>query len=81
MSLVVVIYYHFKKLSVDQDPRLCNLPNKSYSKIDVRYTSGDDLIKESSQSVNGLPIKVINIKQKLFLLSTFSFRPCVSEFC
>ena len=49
MSLVFVIYYHFKKLSVDQDPRLCNLPN--------------DLIRESSQSVNGLPIKVINLKR------------------
>ena len=40
-----------KKLSVGQGPRLCNLPSKSYSKINVPYTSGDDLVKESRQSV------------------------------
>ena len=31
-----------------QTPRLCNLPIKSYSKIKVPYTIGDDLIKEST---------------------------------
>ena len=36
-----------KKLSVGQTPRLCNLPRKSYLKINVPYTGDDDLIKES----------------------------------
>ena len=48
---VVVIYCHLKKLSVGQTPRLCNLPSKSYSNINVPRTSGDDLVKESRQTV------------------------------
>ena len=74
-----VIYYHFKKLSVDQASRLCNLPSKSYSKINVAYTSGDDMVKESRQSIsNGFQIKVIDKKQKnelfpLLLLSLLVF--------
>ena len=45
---VVVIYYHLSKLSVDQVPRLCNLPSKSYSNnIDDPYPGGNDLVKES----------------------------------
>jgi hypothetical protein len=42
--VVVVIYCHFqKKIGVGQTPRLCNLPSKSYSSINVPCTSGDDL--------------------------------------
>ena len=48
----VVIYCHLKrKLSVDQTPRLCNLPSKIHSKINVSFTSDDDLIKELRKSV------------------------------
>ena len=55
---VVVIYYHLSKLSVGQTPRLCNLPSKSYSyNINVPYTGGNDLVKESGKPFNGMPIK------------------------
>ena len=47
---VVVIYCHLK-LSVVQTPRFFNLTSKSYSKVNVPYTSDDDLITESGQSV------------------------------
>ncbi len=57
-SLVVVIYCHLSKLSVGQTPRLCNLPSKSYSNnINVPYTGGNDLVKESGKQFNGMPIK------------------------
>ena len=55
---VVVIYCHLSKLSVGQTPRLCNLPSKSYSNnINVPYTGGNDLVKESVKPFNGMPIK------------------------
>ena len=56
--IVVVIHCHLSKLSVDQTPRLCNLPRKSYSNnISVPYTGGNDLVKESDKPFNGMPIK------------------------
>ena len=55
---VVVIYCHLSKLSVGQAPRLCNLPSKSYSNnINVPYTGGNNLVKESGKPFNGIPIK------------------------
>ena len=55
---VVVIYCHLSKLSVDQTPRLCSLPSKSYSKnINVPFTGGNNLVKESGEPFNGIPIK------------------------
>ena len=57
-SFVVVIYCHLSKLSVGQTPRLCNLPIKSYSNnINVPYPGGNDLVKESGKSFNGIPIE------------------------
>jgi hypothetical protein len=57
-SSVVVIYCHLSKLSVGQTPRLYNLPSKSYSSnINVPYTGGNDLVKESGKPFNGMPIK------------------------
>ena len=53
-----LIYCHLSKLSVGQTPRLCNLPSKSYSNnINVPYTGGNDLVKESDRPFNGMPIR------------------------
>ncbi len=55
---VVVIYCHLSKLSVGQTPRLCSLPSKSYSNnINVPFTGGNNLVKESGEPFNGIPIK------------------------
>ncbi len=54
---VVVIYCHLSKLSVGQTPRLCSLPSKSYSNnINVPFTRGNNLVKESGEPFNGMPI-------------------------
>ncbi len=53
-----VIYFHLSKFSVGQTPRLCSLPNKSYSNnINVPFAGGDNLVKESDEPFNGMPIK------------------------
>ncbi len=37
-----------------QTPRLCSLPSKSYSNnINVPFTGGNNLVKESDESFNG----------------------------
>ncbi len=57
-TVVVVIYCHLSKLSVGQTPRICSLPSKSYSNnINVRFTGGGNLVKESCEPFNGMPIK------------------------
>jgi hypothetical protein len=40
-----------RKLILGQTPRLCNLPRKSYSNINVPCTSGSVLVEESRQVV------------------------------
>ncbi len=53
-----LIYCHLSNLSVGQTPRLCNLPSKSYSNnINVPYTGGNDLVKESGRPFNGMSIR------------------------
>ena len=55
---VVVTYCHLSKLIVDQTPRLCSLPSKSYSNnINVPFTGVNNLVKESGEPFNGMPIK------------------------
>ncbi len=53
-----VIYCHLSKLSVGQTPRLCSLPRKSYSNnSNVPFTGGNNLVKESGEPFNGMPIE------------------------
>ena len=41
-----------------QTPRRCNLPSKSYSNnINVPYTGGNDLVKESDRPFNGMSMR------------------------
>ena len=62
-----------------QTPRLCNLPSKSYSdNINVPYTGGNDLVKESHRLFHGMPLKVLDIKHILIIPLSFSLSPCVS---
>ena len=56
--VVVVIYCHLSKLSVGQTPRQYSLPSKSYSNnINVPFTGGGNLVKESGEPFNGMPKK------------------------
>ncbi len=58
MISVFVIYCHLSKLSVGQTPRLCSLPSKSFSdNINVPFTGGGNLVKESGEPFNGMPEK------------------------
>ena len=53
-----MIYYHLSKLSVGQTPRLYSLPRNSCSNnINVPFTGGGNLGKESGEPFNGMPIK------------------------
>ena len=55
---VVVIYCHLSKFSVGQTPRLCSLPSKSCSNnINVPFTGGGNLTKESGELFNGMPLE------------------------
>jgi hypothetical protein len=75
-TIVVVIYCHLSKHSVGQTPRLCNLPSKSYSdNINVPYTGGNDLVKESGKPFNGMS-KKFYIKQILIIPLPFSLSLC-----
>ena len=53
-----LIYCHLSKLSVGQTPRLCSLPSKSFfNNINAPFTGGGNLVKESGEPFNGMPIK------------------------
>ncbi len=56
-----------------QTPRLCSLPSKSFSNnINVPFTGGGNLIKESGEPFNGMPKKkVLDIKTDINYSSPF----------
>ena len=68
-----MIYCHLSKLSVGQTPRLCSLPSKSFSNnINVPFTGGGNLVKESGEPFNGMPKKkVLGIKTDINYSSPF----------
>ena len=65
LQVMCVIYCHLSKLSVGQTPRLCSLPSKSFSNnINVPFTGGGNLVKESGEPFNGMPKKSFRHKNR-----------------